>query len=276
MSSLNYNNPNEHPSNLLAIDDRDFLTRTEMRGMRLALEYEKPERSLTDWGIKSTLSVFGSARIKEESEIEYTLNDLKKSHADKSEIIKHENLLSLSKYYEDARAFARLASINGGAMNPYGRNRYNVITSGAGPGIMEATNRGAADVGAPNIGFGIELPFESGNNNFITPGLSFQFHYFAVRKFHMMQRASSIVVFPGGLGSLDELAEAMTLRQTKKSHDYKILLYGTEFWNNTVNLEYLVDNGMISNSDLELIMFADHPEEAWYKLVDANLYIPNL
>ena len=273
-SQKDFKNPNNHPSFKLAIDDRDFLTRNEMRGMRLSLEYLKPEMSLLDWGVNSTVSVFGSARIRPRHEIEEKISLLAKNSGSYDEMAKLEKQLKMSHFYDEAQEFSRIASESGGSMNPYGRKRYNVLATGGGPGIMEAVNKGAFDVGAPNIGFGIELPFEQGNNQYITPGLSFNFHYFSVRKFHLVQRASAIVVFPGGMGSLDELAEAVTLRQTNKAHDYLILLYGKEFWTKVVNFDYLIETGVISASDMDLLLFADSPQEAWHSLIDAGLYIP--
>lgn len=271
---IDFKDPNQHPSFKLAIDDRDFLTRNEMRGTRFSIEYSKTELSLQDWGIQSTISVFGSARIRSAEDINQDLTLLSSNNASYEEIVKLERSRKMASYYDEAKEFSRLASSKGGAMNPYGRRRHNVLASGGGPGIMEAVNRGAYEVGAPNIGFGVELPFEEGNNQYITPGLSFNFHYFSMRKFHMLQRASAVVVFPGGMGSLDELAEALTLRQTGKAHNYLILLYGKDFWNRVVDFDYLIETGMISEKDMDLLLYADHPEEAWHSLVDAGLYIP--
>lgn len=219
------------------------------------------------------ITVFGSARIQEASVVDKAIKAAKK-RGDEAQVERLSKVRKMSSYYDEAREFARLVSQEGGAMDVYGRSRHNVIASGGGPGIMEAVNRGAHDVGAPNIGFGIELPFEQGNNEYVTSGLSYQFQYFSVRKFHMVQRSSAIVVFPGGLGSLDEMAEAMTLRQTGKAQDFKIVLYGSKFWDRAVNFDHLIENGMMSASDMDLISFADSPKEAWQKLKEAGLYIP--
>lgn len=283
MSDMNlpvFFDPNKHPSFTLAIDDSQFIRRDELRSIRLMLEYEKIELILRDWGIKSIITAFGSARIRPESELVEKIRGLHKSkdlsEQDKaSQVERLERLLALAKYYDHARQFAKIAAERGGSMNPYGRNRHNVLASGGGPGIMEAINLGARDAGAPTIGFGIELPHEQGNNAYITPALSFNFHYFSVRKFHMVQRTSAVVVFPGGLGSLDELAEAMVLRQTGKSHQFPILLYGRDFWKHVVNFDYLINAGMMSPSDMDLIVYADTPEEAWDQLVKAGIDLPS-
>ena len=262
-----------HPSAKLAIEDLVFLKRDEIRGTRLGLEYDKVDLSLRDHGIQTIVNVFGSARIKDAAQLQSQLKIAKKK-GDKESIARLEKLSEMTRFYDEAREFAKVASLEGGALNPYGSKKYNVIASGGGPGIMEAVNRGAHDVGAPSIGFGIELPFEQGNNEYVSSGLSFQFQYFSVRKFHMVQRSSAIVVFPGGLGSLDELAEAMTLRQTGKAQDFKVVLYGREFWEAAVNFDHLIGMGMMSASDMDLILWADTPQEAWKALVDDGLHIP--
>lgn len=269
-----YLNPNKHPSFRLALNDIDFMRRPEMRGDRLANEYKKAEYILGDWGIKSTITVFGSARIKSPQVANSDFEDAKNQKVSKNVLDDKKAAVKMSRFYDDCVEFTKMAAELGGSKNPYGRNRHNVIASGGGPGIMEAANKGAWLAGAPNIGFGVELPFESGNNNFITPPLSFNFHYFAIRKFHMVQRASAVVVFPGGLGSMDEFAEAMTLRQTNKSHPFLTVLYGKEYWERVIDFDYMADCGMISRADKDLIIMADTPEEAWFGLVDAGLEIP--
>lgn len=237
------------PAYRLAIDDKDFLLHDRQRGLRFQMEYEKAEQQLRRWGVRSTIVVFGSARVSQ------------RSHAP------HHRL------YEAARRFAEIASERGGALNHDARGvRDNVIATGGGPGIMEAANRGAADAGAPSIGFNIELPHEQGPNPYSTPDLTFQFHYFAMRKMHFAQRANGLAVFPGGFGTLDELFELLTLRQNAKiGHEIPIVLFDTAFWKRLVDFDVLVDNGMISPGDKHLFAYADSAEEMWAKLVEGGL-----
>src|SRR5690348_2490907 len=226
-------------SYLLAVEDTEFLLREELRATRFALEYEKAELALRDWGVRSTVVVFGSARIRPES-----------GHP-------------LAAWYDEARDFGRLVSLYGGAMRPLGGKRDNVIATGGGPGIMEAANRGASDVGAPSIGFNISLPREQEPNAFSTPELTFRFHYFAMRKMHLAMRANALAVFPGGFGTLDELFEILTLRQTDKSPPIPIVLYDEGYWRSVINFETLIDTGMVAKSDMDLFHFAETPEAVW-------------
>jgi len=236
------------PAYRLAALDRDFLLSDPLRGTRFLLEYEKAEQALRAWGVRSTIVVFGSART--------GLNGPQQ----------HRRL------YAAAREFGRIASLRGGAMDALDGLRDNVICTGGGPGIMEAANRGAHDAGAPSIGFNIELPHEQGPNPWTTPDLTFQFHYFAMRKMHFAMRANALVVFPGGFGTLDELFELLTLRQNGKiAEALPIVLFDRAYWTALVNFQTMVDAGMISAQDVDLFGYADSPEEVWETLLARGL-----
>jgi uncharacterized protein (TIGR00730 family) len=255
------------PSYILPVEDMAFLLRDELRGIRFALEYEKAELSLRDWGVRSTIIVFGSARIPSPEQAEAECAAARDAEA----VRRAERRVALSRYYRDARLFGRLASERGGALLPVGGLRDNVIATGGGPGIMEAANRGAADAGAPSIGFNINLPAEQGPNPWSTPDLTFQFHYFAMRKMHFAMRANALVVFPGGFGTLDELFEILTLEQTRKAPPVAILLFDRAYWERIVNFGALVEDGMVDPVDLELFGFVDTPEDAWSELMRRGL-----
>jgi uncharacterized protein (TIGR00730 family) len=231
------------PSYRLSALDQDFMLADAQRGVRFQLEYEKAEQALRTWAVRSTIVVFGSARVAEDAPM-----------------------------YKSARAFAALASREGGALK-FGRAgaRDNVICTGGGPGVMEAANRGAADVGAPSVGLNISLPHEQSPNPFSTPALTFRFHYFAMRKMHFAMRAKALVVFPGGFGTFDELFEILTLRQTGKAPPIPVVLYDEAYWRKVVNFEALVEAGMVDAEDLDLFRFADTPETAWAALVEQGL-----
>lgn len=233
----------------LAYVDDNFMTRPEMRSVRLGLELMKPELILAERGIKSTVVLFGGARIPEPGEAAW---------AAKNETQK-KNLEKASRYYEEARRFARICALYS-ATTYY---REFVIVTGGGPGVMEAGNRGAADVGAPTIGLNIVLPHEQAPNQYITPELCFNFHYFAMRKMHFLMRAKALTIFPGGFGTMDELFEALTLIQTGRMQRVPVVLFGKEFWQNVVNIDYLAEQGTISPSDLELLTYVDSAEEGW-------------
>jgi uncharacterized protein (TIGR00730 family) len=258
------------PSYRMAVDDPAFLRRDEMRAFRFGMEYAKAETALRDWGVRSTIVVFGSARTaspeRAAAAAEAARTDAERAHAAK--------LARQAELYQQARAFARLASLRGGALDGEGRARENVIATGGGPGIMEAANRGAAEAGAPSIGFNITLPHEQAPNRYSTPALTFRFHYFAMRKMHFAMRASALVAFPGGFGTLDELFEILTLVQTHKSKRVPILLYGRAFWTRVVDFAALVEEGMVDEAELSLFTFADTPEEAWAALVARGLKVP--
>jgi uncharacterized protein (TIGR00730 family) len=234
------------PSYRLAVLDPDFLLGPSMRGVRLQLEYEKAEEALRAWSIRSTIVVFGSARTVQSGD-------------------------QSARWYEEARRFGRIASERGGALRPGDDVRDNVIVTGGGPGIMEAANRGAADAGAPSIGLNIGLPHEQDPNAYSTPDLTFQFHYFAVRKFHFAMRANALVVFPGGFGTIDELFELLTLMQTAKMPIIPVVLVGKQYWNSVINFTTLVEEGTIAKTDLDLFSYADDAEGAWRELVRRGL-----
>ena len=248
-------------SDLIAFQDLPFLTRDELRPVRLLLEHLKPDLLQREAGITSTIVVFGSARILEPAEAKAQLETAQRSNGD-VELAKRR--VELSKYYDIAREFSRIVSQ---ACQIAGRCDY-VIVTGGGPGIMEAANRGAQDVGAKSVGLNIVLPHEQTPNRFITRGLGFTFHYFAMRKMHFMLRAKALVVLPGGFGTIDELFEALTLVQTKKIEHLPVILVGREYWEKVFNLQYLLDEGMIAPEDLRLFRYAETAEEAWRHIVD--------
>ncbi len=255
------------PSFRLAVEDVDFLLRDEMRDIRFALEYAKAEYLLRDWGIRSTIVVFGSSRAPSPEQAAASL-DAARSDEEKRRAAK---MAAWSAYYEAARQFARLASQQGGAFAPHHRWRDNVIATGGGPGIMEAANRGAHEIGAPSIGFNISLPTEQEPNPYTTPELTFRFHYFAMRKMHLAMRANALVIFPGGFGTMDELFELLTLVQTRKAPSLPIVLYGTNYWRRTINFDTLIEEEMISADECRLFSFADSAEAVWKTLLARGL-----
>jgi uncharacterized protein (TIGR00730 family) len=235
------------PSYRLPALDQDFLLGESTRGVRFLLEYEKADQILKRLQIKSTIVVFGSARTRENGPGKETF------------------------WYNEARAFGRIASERGGALCDDDGIRRNVIATGGGPGTMGAANRGARDAGALTIGYNIRLPHEQEPNPYSTPELTFQFHYFAMRKMHFAMRANALVVFPGGFGTFDELFEILTLRQTGKASPMPIVLFDESYWREIVNFDKLVEYGTISKSDLDLFNFANTAEETWQALVDNGL-----
>jgi uncharacterized protein (TIGR00730 family) len=265
--------PAASSSYLLPVEDTQFLLRDEMRAIRFALEYEKAELALRDWGIRSTIIVFGGARVPS-PEVAAGFAKAARHAADKQ---KAARLKRLSQYYQVAREFGRIASEQGGAFGPKHRWRDNVIATGGGPGIMEAANRGAIEAGAPSIGFNIALPHEQKPNSYVTPELCFRFHYFAMRKMHLAMRANALAIFPGGFGTMDELFELLTLQQTRKAPPAPIVLFGKSYWSRMVNFDMLVEEGMISSEDLRLFEFAESAEEGWASLVRRGLraHTPN-
>jgi uncharacterized protein (TIGR00730 family) len=226
-------------SYLLAVEDQEFLLRDEMRPFRFGMEYAKAEYELRDWGVRSTVVVFGSARTPSAEEAAA----LAKKARGAAEKRAAQKALDRSRFYEDARAFARIVSMRGGALAASGALRDNVIATGGGPGIMEAANRGAFECGAPSIGFNITLPHEQAPNPWSTPALTFRFHYFAMRKMHLAMRANALAVFPGGFGTFDELFEVLTLVQSKKMHPVPIVLFGRDYWTKVVNFAALAEEG---------------------------------
>ncbi|MEZ5742162.1 MAG: LOG family protein [Sphingomonadaceae bacterium] len=246
----------QHPAYQLAFRDTDFLLRDELRPVRFQLELLKPEMLLEEANIGSTLVMYGSARIPSPEEAER----LQATETTPEKKAVTERLIAKTKYYEEARKLARTASSC--AVTEDGMRQF-VVCSGGGPSIMEAANRGAAEVGAESIGLNIVLPHEQAPNAYVTPRLSFQFHYFALRKMHFLLRAKAVAVFPGGFGTLDEFVELLTLIQTGKMKPIPILLYGREFWERVINFEALAEEGTINREDLELFEFCETAEEGW-------------
>ncbi|MFC0205118.1 LOG family protein [Novosphingobium soli] len=246
----------QNPAYRLAFRDTDFLLRDELRPVRFQLELLKPEMLLEEANIGSTLVMYGSARIpspdKADAIIAAAATDYQKTVA--------ERLAAKAKYYEEARRLARLASQC--AIVEKGMRQF-VVCSGGGPSIMEAANRGAAEVGAESLGLNIVLPHEQAPNAYVTPRLSFQFHYFALRKMHFLLRARAVAVFPGGFGTFDEFFELLTLIQTGKMKPIPILLYGREFWERVINFEALAEEGTINPGDLDLFHWCETAEEGW-------------
>src|SRR5208282_5058915 len=254
------------PSYIRASQDVAFLNRDELRPIRLQLELLKPEMLFTEHQIHSTVVVFGSARIHSYEEGEERLRRLKselRTHPRDKELALHvktaQRLLSRSKYYEEAKRFAALATRAAQADT----RREFVIVTGGGPGIMEAANRGAYEAGGKSIGLNITLPHEQDPNPYITPELCLQFHYFALRKMHFLLRSKALVVFPGGFGTIDKLFETLTLVQTGKKERIPILLFGPEFWDRVIDFRTLALEGMIAPGDLKLFSYVETAEEAW-------------
>ena len=231
------------PAYRLAFADRDFLTREELRPVRLQLELLKPQLIMDERGIETTIVMFGGARIPAPE------------HRDTA---RTKALADLSHYYEEARRFARIMTER--SIATYGRE--NVICTGGGPGVMEAGNRGADDAGGQSIGLNIVLPHEQAPNRYVTPDLSFNFHYFAIRKMHFLMRARAICIFPGGFGTLDEMFESLTLIQTGRMKAVPFLLFGREFWERLIDWNMLAEAGTISAADLKLFQFVETAEEA--------------
>lgn len=231
------------PAYKLAFNDFDFMCRDDMRPVRFQLELLKPEVMLNEYGIDSTIVLFGGARIPEPSQ----------KHTARTE-----TLADLSRFYTEAREFSRLMTLK----SKEGGGRQDVIVTGGGPGVMEAGNRGASDAGGVSIGLNIVLPHEQAPNEYVTPDLCFNFHYFAIRKMHFLMRAKAICVFPGGFGTMDETFEALTLIQTGRMQRVPVLLFGRAFWNSIINWDALADAGTISAEDLNLFRFVETAQEA--------------
>ena len=237
------------PAYKLAFQDMDFLLREDLRPVRFQLELLKPELLLDQADIGSMMVFYGSARIPEPG--------VTSGHEDPAVA---KSLEAKSRHYAEARKLAALAS---SAPRDEAGKRHFVVCSGGGPSIMEAANRGAQDVGAESVGLNIVLPHEQAPNRYVTPGLSFQFHYFALRKMHFLLRARAVAVFPGGFGTFDETFELLTLIQTGKIKPMPILMFGKDFWTRVVNFDALVEEGVVSARDLDLMQFVDTAEEAW-------------
>ena len=258
--------PEESSSYIPADRDTEFLQRDELRPLRIGIELLKPELIQREQGIHSTIVVFGSARLQEPAAAKQALHvaEMEATRTPQDSTCRHkiaiaQRQLVLSKYYDMAREFGRLVS---STCQIDGRCDY-VIVTGGGPGIMEAANRGAADVNAKSIGLNITLPHEQHPNPYITPELCFQFRYFAIRKMHFLIRAKALVAFPGGFGTLDELFETLTLIQTGKTENVMVVLVGRDFWERLINWQWLVENGLIAQQDLQLFQYAETAQEAW-------------
>jgi len=249
-----------------ADQDVDFLNRDDTRGLRLQLDYFKPELLLEQHGILHTVVVFGSTRVPEPGaasrKVELLHQQLAANPNDSAlarRLDVARRVLDKSRYYEIAREFARLVGQAGEAPS----KARVVVMTGGGPGVMEAANRGAFDVGAKSVGLNISLPQEQYPNPYITPDLCFRFHYFALRKLHFLLRAKALVAFPGGYGTFDELFETLTLVQTRKIAPLPIVLVGEEFWRRAIDFEFLIDEGVIELEDRELFWFAETAPEIW-------------
>ena len=254
----------EPQANRLAFADPEFLLRRETRGIRFQLEMLKPDLAQTEAGIEHTVVVFGSARFTDMATAQARLQAAQQT-AQAPAIAQALTQVRNAHHYEKARTFAQLVAQSCRCL-PQDEKLY--ICTGGGPGIMEAANRGAHEVGMPSVALNIALPHEQHPNPYVTPGLSFKFHYFALRKMHFMMRAKALAAFPGGFGTLDELFEVMTLVQTRKARRVPILLFGTDYWTRLINMEVLVDEGTISAEDLQLFHYVDTPEAAWQAICD--------
>ncbi|WP_313197321.1 LOG family protein [Rhizobium sp.] len=244
----------QSPSYRLAFTDEDFLCSKELRPLRLQLELLKAEMILAEKGIASTVVLFGGARIPAPGQKPWAAHNE----------TQHNNLQAASVYYDEARKFAALC----GEYSAKFDHKEFVVVTGGGPGVMEAGNRGATEAGAPTIGLNIMLPHEQAPNPYVTPELSFNFHYFAIRKMHFMMRAKAVAVFPGGFGTLDEMFEALTLIQTKRMERIPLILFAEKFWRSIINFEALADFGTIAPEDIELINFVETADEAWKVIQD--------
>ncbi len=261
----------DHPSYRLAYLDHEFIRREELRPRRLEMELLKPEMMLDDAGIKSTVVAFGGTQVAPREEGERLMEEAKAAiakdpdnHEAKRLMIRAERVLYKSRYYEECREFARIVT----NYNKQFRDGEYIIKTGGGPGIMEAANRGAYEAGGKSLALNITLPFEQTPNSYITPGLCFQFNYFAIRKMHFLLRAKALVCFPGGFGTLDELFTTLTLRQTGRMQEIPIILYSKEYWDGIIDFQYLADEAVISDKHLDLFQYTESPEETWQVIKD--------
>ncbi len=261
----------EQPSHRLAFEDIEYLARDELRPARLELELLKAEMLQQEQGVCSTIVVFGSARVPSPEDADEFLRQAREnadadpeSEFAQIKLRRARRRVELVHYYEEARRFARLVS----ERTQKDGQLECVITTGGGPGIMEAANRGAHDVGAKSIGYNIEIPHEQTPNPYIYPELCFNFHYFAIRKMHFLMRAKALVIFPGGFGTMDELFDALTLIQTEKMPRMPVVLFSPEYWHRVMNLDGMVEEGTISPEDLELLTYVNTAEEAWQVIKD--------
>ena len=251
-------------ANRLAFADPEFLLRRETRGIRFQLEMLKPEIDQQALGVENTIVVFGSARFPAPEQASAALK-LAEESGDEEALALARRHVRNAHYYDQARLFARIVA---SYSNPRPPSEQLFICTGGGPGIMEAANRGAQEMGALNVGLNIVLPHEQSANPYISPSLNFKFHYFALRKMHFMMRAKALVAFPGGFGTLDELFEIITLVQTKKAKPVPIILFGSEYWKRLFNFEVLIEEGAIKREDLALFQYVDDPQLAWDAIKD--------
>jgi uncharacterized protein (TIGR00730 family) len=251
--------PLEPDASRLAFADPEFLLRRETRGIRFQLELLKPDLEQQAHGIENTIVVFGSARFRSEEDSARLVADAQAS-ADEALIRRATALARNAHYYEKAREFGALVAKYSAGKDPADRL---FICTGGGPGIMQAANRGAHEAGGVSVGLAIALPMEEAANPYVTPALSFKFHYFALRKMHFMMRAKALVAFPGGFGTLDELFEVITLVQTRKSRQVPIVLFGSDYWKRLINFDVLIEEGVISPDDTALFQYADDAQTAW-------------
>ena len=261
----------EHPSYELAYKDLEFLQGEDLRPLRLELELLKPEMILDQKGIQSTVVVFGGTQILPQEDADKMMEEAKKLAADKPDsheakraMIRAERFQKKVRYYEECREFAKIVT----EFNKQFRDGEYLIKTGGGPGIMEAANRGAFEAGGKSMALNITLPFEQTPNSYITPGLCFQFNYFAIRKMHFLLRAKALVCFPGGFGTLDELFTTLTLRQTGRMQEIPIILYSKEYWDGIIDFQFLADEGVISDKHLDIFQYCETPEETWKVITD--------
>lgn len=260
-----------HPNYRLAYLDHDFIRGEELRPLRLEMELLKPEMALDAMGIKSTVVVFGGTQILPQDEADEMMDEAKAlaekspdSKEAKRAMIRAERYQSNVRYYQECREFASIVT----NYNKQFRDGEFIIKTGGGPGIMEAANRGAYEAGGKSMALNIILPFEQAPNPYITPGMCFQFNYFAIRKMHFLLRAKALICFPGGFGTLDELFTTLTLRQTGRMQDIPIILYSKEYWDGIIDFQFLADQGVIQDKHLDLFQYTESPEETWQIIKD--------
>ncbi len=260
-----------HPSYRLAYHDFDFMSREDLRPVRLELELMKPKMLMDEAGIKSSVVVFGGTQVAPGELAASMLAEANRAIADspddsiaKRKLLRAESVGRKSRFYDECREFARIVS----ERNVREDDGHFIIKTGGGPGIMEAGNRGAYEAGAKSVALNIELPFEQEPNPYVTPGLCFQFNYFALRKMHFLIRARALVCFPGGFGTLDELFTTLTLKQTGILQEIPIILYSKDYWTRIIDFQYLADEGVIGDEHLELFQYAESPQEAWQVIAD--------
>ena len=256
----------DDPSYKLAYLDDEFIRSDDLRPLRLELELLKPEMFLDRLGIQSTVVVFGGTQVLPQDDADKIMAEAKElaaskpdSHEAKRAMVRAERYQSKVRFYDECREFANIVT----TFNKEFRDGEFIIKTGGGPGIMEAANRGAYDAGGKSMALNITLPFEQTPNSYITPGMCFQFNYFAIRKMHFLLRAKALVCFPGGFGTLDELFTTLTLRQTGRMQEIPIILYNKKYWDGIIDFQFLADEGVISDSHLELFQYTETPEETW-------------